>query len=116
MQNRLVRSRENTLDLVTCTLRIETTDNPKLSLLCVLILCSGVVKESSGRCNGTLLSSVMRVGFVCMRVMNVHMYGIDLVRVIFRSAFANDAQPPPQASRLGGRQLQLSVTFGDSTE
>ena len=40
MQNRLVRSRGVTRYLVTCALRIETTENPKLSLLYVLILCS----------------------------------------------------------------------------
>ena len=40
MQNRLVRSRGNTLDLVTCALRIEITENPKLSLLYTLLLWS----------------------------------------------------------------------------
>ena len=35
-----MRSRRNTLDLVTCALRIETTENPKLFLLYVLILWS----------------------------------------------------------------------------
>ena len=40
MQNRLVRSRGTTHYLVTCALRIETTENPKLSLLYVLILWS----------------------------------------------------------------------------
>ena len=72
----------------------------KLSLLNVLILClhhdtakhgySGVAKESTGHCNGALLSSVMSVGSVCMRVMDVHVYDIDLVSVIFRSAFVHD--------------------------
>ena len=59
---------------------------------------SGVVKESTGEWNGTMLSSVMRVGSVCMRVMDVHVYGVDLVNVIFRSAFAHDTLAPPQAS------------------
>ena len=48
---------------------------------------SGVVKGSTGKWNGALLSSVMRVGSVCMRLMDVLVYGVDLVRVIFRSAF-----------------------------
>ena len=33
---------------------------------------SGVVKESIGEWNGTLMSLVMRVGSVCMQVMDVH--------------------------------------------
>ena len=44
----------------------------------------------------------MRVGSVCMRVMEIHMYGIDLVSVIFWSAFAHNTQVPPQASWCGG--------------
>ena len=69
----------------------------------------GVVKESTGEWNGALLSSVMRVGSVCMRVKDVHMYGIDLVSIIFQSAFTH------QASRCGGcHQLQLTATFGVS--
>ena len=59
---------------------------------------SGVVKESTGEWSGTLLSSVMIIGSVSMRVMDVHMYGVNLVSVIFRSAFAHDTQAPPQAS------------------
>ena len=39
MQNRLVRIRGSTDDLMTCALIIETTEKPKLSLLYVLILC-----------------------------------------------------------------------------
>ena len=39
---------------------------------------SGVVKVLTGACNDALLSSVLRVGSVCMRVMNVHVYGVDL--------------------------------------
>ena len=61
----------------------------------------GVEKESTGEWNGTLLSSVMRVDSVCMWVIDVHMYGIDLVRVIFQSAFAHDTQATPQASWCG---------------
>ena len=60
------------------------------------------MKESTGEWNGTLLSLVMRVGSVCMRVMDVHMYGIDLVSIIFQSAFAHDIQSPTQASWCGG--------------
>ena len=51
---------------------------------------SGVVKESTGAWNSALLSSVMRVGSACMRVMDVHVYGVDLVNIIFGSAFAHD--------------------------
>ena len=58
----------------------------------------GVVKESAGEWNGALLSSVMSVRSVCMRVMNVDVYSIDLVRVIFRRAFPHDTQAPPQDS------------------
>ena len=58
---------------------------------------SGAMKESTGEWNGVLLSSVMRVGSVCMRVMDVHMYGLDLVSVIFWSAFAHNPQVPSQA-------------------
>ena len=59
----------------------------------------------------TLLRSVMRVGFVCLRVMDVHVFGVDLVSVIFRSALAHDTQTPPQASCCGGHRLQLAVIF-----
>ena len=74
----------------------------------------GVLKESTGEWNRALLSSVMRVGSVCMRVMDIHVYGEDLVSVIFRSSYAHDTQAPPQASWCGGHQLQLVVTFGVS--
>ena len=40
---------------------------------------SGVVKESTGEWNGALLSSEIRVGSVCIRVMNVLMYNVYLV-------------------------------------
>ena len=56
------------------------------------------VKVSTGEWNDTLSSSGMRVGSVCMRVIDVHVYGIDLVSVIFQSAFAHNTQVPPQAS------------------
>ena len=59
---------------------------------------SGVVKDSTGEWNGALLSSEMRVGSVCMRMMDVHVYGVDLVSVIFRSALAHDSQAPLQDS------------------
>ena len=62
---------------------------------------SDVVKESTGKWNGTLLSSVVRVGSICMRVMDIYMYGVDLVSIIFWSAFAHDTQAPPQASWYG---------------
>ena len=62
---------------------------------------SGVVKESTGEWNGALLSSVMRVGSDCMRVMDIHIYSIDLVNVICWSAFVHNKQAPPQASWYG---------------
>ena len=60
------------------------------------------MKEATGECNGALLSSVMRVGSVYMRMMDVHVYGVDLVSVLFRSAFAHDIQVPPMASCCEG--------------
>ena len=62
----------------------------------------------------TLLSSVMRVGSVCMWMMVIQMHGIDLVSVVFWSAFAHNTQILPQASWYGGHQLQLAVIFGIS--
>ena len=58
---------------------------------------SGVMKEFTGEWNGALLSSVMlmRIGSVYIRVMDIHMCGIDLMSVIFQSAFAHDTQAPP---------------------
>ena len=64
--------------------------------------------------NVTLLSSVMRAGSVYMRVMDVDVYGVDLVSVSFRSAFAHDIQAPPQTSWCGAINLQLALTFGVS--
>ena len=40
---------------------------------------SGVVKESTGEWNGILLSSFMKVGSVCMKIMDVHMCSVDLM-------------------------------------
>ena len=34
--------------------------------------------------------------------MDVHMYGVDLVSVIFQSVFAYDTPAPPQVSWCGG--------------
>ena len=75
---------------------------------------SGVVKESTGEWNDALLSSLTREGSVCMRVIDVYVYGADLVSVIIRSTFVLDTQASPQASCCGGHQLQLAVTFGVS--
>ena len=49
-----------------------------------------------------------------MRVIDIHVYGVDLMSVIFRSAFAHDSQALHQASLCGGNLLQLAVTFGIS--
>ena len=62
---------------------------------------SGVVKKSTGEWKDSLLSSVIRVGSVCMRIMDVHVYGVDLVSVIFRTVFAHETQAPPQPSCCG---------------
>ena len=43
---------------------------------------SGVVKESTREWNDALLSSV--IDFVCMRVIDIYVYGVDLVSFIFR--------------------------------
>ena len=43
----------------------DTNDTAKLRY-------SGDVKEFTGECNNTLLSSVMKEGSVCMQVMDVH--------------------------------------------
>ena len=65
---------------------------------------SGVMEESTGELDGALLSSVMTVGSIqfylgiCMRVIDVCVYGVDLVSVIFRSAFTHDLQGPLQMS------------------
>ena len=68
---------------------------------------SGVVKVLTGEWNDALLSSVMRVGFVCMRVMDIHVYGIDLLSVIFWSTFSHNTQAHLRLHdmRGGGHQL-----------
>ena len=71
----------------------------------------GVVKVSTCEWNDSLLSSVTRVGSVFMRVMDVHVYGVDLVSVNFQSAFAHDTQAHLKLHGMVGRQLQLAVTF-----
>ena len=43
----------------------------------------------------------MEVGSVCMQVMDIHVYGIDLVSVIFQSAFIHDTQVPPMGGSPG---------------
>ena len=50
---------------------------------------SGVVKESAGEWNGALLSSVMSVGSVCTRVMDLQVYGVELLSAIFRRIFTS---------------------------
>ena len=56
----------------------------------------GVMKESTGEWNGALLPSVMRIGSVYIWAMDIHMYGEDLVSVIFCSAFAHYTHALPQ--------------------
>ena len=68
----------------------------------------GVGKESTGEWNEAMLSSVMRVDYVCRQVMDVDVYGVDLVGTIFWNIFVHDAQAPPQASWCGGHKLQNS--------
>ena len=63
------------------------------------------------RGTGALLYSVIRVGSVFMGVMDVHVYAVDLVTIIFRIEFAHNTQAPSQVSFCGGHQLQLAVTF-----
>ena len=54
---------------------------------------SGVAKESTREWNGALLSSVMWVGSVCRWLMDIHVYDIDLVSIIFQNVFAHDTCP-----------------------
>ena len=72
---------------------------------------SGVVKESTGEWNGTQLSPVMRVGFVCMQVMDVKVYGEDLVSIIFQSAFVHDTQPHLRLRGVGAISYNLWSHF-----
>ena len=55
----------------------------------------------------------MNVCSVYMRVMDIHVYGFDLLRVMLRSAFVRDAQAPPQASWSG---ITFSVSAGHSKQ
>ena len=64
--------------------------------------------------NGALFSSVMTVGSVCMRVMDIHVYCIDLLSIIFRSAFVHDTQSLLRLHSVGGHQSQLMVISGVS--
>ena len=75
---------------------------------------SDVVKEFTGEWNGALLSSVMRVGSVCMWVMDIHVYGVDLVSIIIWIAFPHETQAYFRLHGVGDHQLQLMLTFGVS--
>ena len=77
---------------------------------------SGVVKVSTGEWNGALLSSVMIIGSVCMRVMDVHVYGVDLVSVIPGVHSPTTHKRHLKLHDVGDHQLQLAVTFGVSAE
>ena len=44
---------------------------------------------------------MMRVFSVCMRVMDIHMYGVDLASIIFQSAFAYNTQAHLRLHGLG---------------
>ena len=48
------------------------------------------------------------VGSVCMQVMDVHAYGVDLVSITFWGAFTHDTQVPPQASWCEGRGMSYN--------
>ena len=75
---------------------------------------SGVVKELTGEWKGPLLSSVMRVGSVCMQVKNVQVYSVVLVSTIFWSAFALTHRPHLRLHGVRSNQLELAVIFGVS--
>ena len=62
----------------------------------------GAVKFSTGEWNCALLSSVMKVGSVCMGIMYAHVHVVDLVSVSFQSALTHYTQTPPHASWFGG--------------
>ena len=62
MQNRLVRSRGTTRYFVTCALGIGATENPKLSLLYVLILWFHHASPLLSNIAGTLCSSEQAYG------------------------------------------------------
>ena len=61
---------------------------------------SGVVKEQIGEWNGALLSS--DESKFCLRIMDIYVFGVDLVSVIFLSAFAQGTLATPQASWCEG--------------
>ena len=71
---------------------------------------SGVVKVSTGEWNGTVIS----VGSVCIQVMDINMYGIDLVSIIFRIHSPTIHRSHLRIRGVWGHQLQLVVTFGGS--
>ena len=73
------------------------------------------LKESTGERNATLFSSVMRVGSVCMRVMNVHVYGGPGESHLPECINLRHTGPTSGFMVWGrGHQLQLMVTFGVS--
>ena len=77
---------------------------------------SGVMKESNGKWNGALLSSVMRIGYICMQVMDVHLYGVDLMSFVFRGVPSPTTHRPHlRLHGVWGYQLELAVTFGVSS-
>ena len=57
---------------------------------------SGVMKELK-RVEWRCVVFSDDLGSVCVRVMDVHLYSVDLVTIIFWSAFTYDIQAPPQA-------------------
>ena len=74
------------------------------------------MKESTEEWNGALLSSVMRVRSVCMRVMDLHVYGVGLAGVTFRSAFSTKYRSHLWLHGVEGHQLQFAVIFGVSAK
>ena len=67
----------------------------------------GIMKESTGEWNRALLSSVMRVGFVCLRVMDVHVFGVDLVSVIFLSTIVFKKNGPTRGGHKSKFQREV---------
>ena len=70
---------------------------------------SGVMKESTGEWNGTLLTSVMRVCSFCMWVMDVHVYCVDLVSVTFGVHSPMTHRPHLRLHGVGGTSV---ITHG----
>ena len=60
---------------------------------------SGVVKESTGEWN----DAVLRVVSVCLQVMDVHVYSVDLVSIIFWSLFVMTHWPHFRLLGVGRR-------------